>query len=91
MTAPSAANGEFFVRDVDSVGLTKPTHFGAWAYNWAYIFGSVIVHPLTSCLADDLRVRGFVPESRNSLVSSESDLKPSRRRLSQRRMRALSF
>ena len=44
-----------------------------WAYNRAYIFGSVIVRPLTSCLAGDLRVRGFVPESRDSLVSSESD------------------
>ena len=42
------------------------------AYNWAYIFESVIVRPLESCLAGDLRVRRFVPESRNSLVSSES-------------------
>jgi L-serine deaminase len=44
-----------------------------WAYNWAYIFESVIVRPLESCLAGDLRVRRFVPESRDSLVSSESD------------------
>ena len=65
--------------------------FWALAYNWAYIFESVIVRPFESCLAGDLRVQRFVPESRDSLVSSESDLKPSRRRLSQRRMRALSF
>jgi len=43
------------------------------AYNWAYIFESVIVRPFESCLAGDLRVRRFVPESRDSLVSSESD------------------
>ena len=73
MTAPSPDIPDLFVRDVESVGRTKPTHFGALAYNWAYIFGSVIVRPLGSCLADDLRVRRFVPESRDSLVSSESD------------------
>ena len=50
-----------------------PTHFGPLAYNWAYIFGSVIVRRLESCLAGDLCVRRFVPESRDSLVSSESD------------------
>jgi hypothetical protein len=45
MTAPSHAIREFFVRDVDSVGRTSPTHFGALAYNWAYIFGSDAVRP----------------------------------------------
>ncbi len=44
-----------------------------WAYNWAYIFESVIVRRFESCLAGDLRVRRFVPESRDSLVSSESN------------------
>ena len=73
LNAPPPAIREFFVRDVDSVGLRRPTHFGASAYNWAYIFESVIVRHLESCLAGDLRVRRFVPESRDSLVSSESD------------------
>ena len=73
MTGPSPAIRNLFVRDVDSIGRTKLTHFGAWAYNWAYIFESVIVRRFESCLAGDLRVRRFVPESRDSLVSSESD------------------
>ena len=73
MIAPSHRHPKFFVSDVDSVGRTSPTHFWALAYNWAYIFESVIVRPLESCLAGDLRVRRFVPESRDSLVSSESD------------------
>ena len=67
------AASEFFVSDVVPVGRTRPTHFGALAYNWAYIFESVIVRPFESCLAGDLRVQRFVPESRDSLVSSESD------------------
>ena len=69
MTAPSPAIRKLFVRDVGSVGRTTPTHFEAWAY----IFGSVIVRALTLCLARDLCIRRFVPESRNPLVSSESD------------------
>jgi hypothetical protein len=43
------------------------------AYKWAYIFESVTVRPRPIVPGRHLRVRGFVPESRNSLDSSESD------------------
>ena len=45
MAAPSPAIRGFFVRHVDPIGRTMPTHFGARAYNWAYIFGSDTVRP----------------------------------------------
>ena len=42
MTAPPPAIREFFVRDVDSVGLRRPTHFGTLVYNLVYIFQSAV-------------------------------------------------
>ena len=31
------------------------------------------IHPVSSCLAGDLRVRGFLPKSLKPLVTNESD------------------
>ena len=73
MTAPSPAIGERVVRSVGSVGLTIATHFPAWSISWSIFSGPLLSAPVESCLAGDLHVRRFVPESRKSLVSSESD------------------
>jgi hypothetical protein len=45
----------------------------SWPITGPIFSGPLLSDPVPSCLAGDLRVRRFVPESRNSLVSSESD------------------
>jgi len=45
VTAPCPTRRELFVRDVDPVGRTRPTHFGALVYILVYIFESATVGP----------------------------------------------